>query len=212
MHPRHRSVRLVIALVASVGLLAACGDDDDTDGATFGEVLFDEADLDGTGGEEAHVTPVLTRFDPDEIDGLEVELGQSVGHTSDPIDYDADPPSGGDHHPTWLNCGLYARPVPNNHAVHSLEHGAVWFAVHPDATSEELTAVVDLARLAPDRVIVSPYPDLEATVVAVAWERRLVTDDAEDPRLLQFLRAFIDGHQSPEPGAPCSGGVGGPRS
>ena len=32
----------------------------------------------------------------------------------------------GEHNPVWQNCGFYNKPVRDESAVHSLEHGAVW--------------------------------------------------------------------------------------
>ncbi|MCC6313326.1 MAG: DUF3105 domain-containing protein, partial [Thermomicrobiales bacterium] len=42
-----------------------------------------------------------------------------------PVAYAEVPPVGGEHAPPpyWLNCGIYDRPVANESAVHSLEHG-----------------------------------------------------------------------------------------
>lgn len=150
--------------------------------------------------------------DPDDsaadvIEGVVVEDGQSRDHVENPV-YDADPPSGGDHAPIWLNCGVYDVEVPNEFAVHALEHGVVWFAHDPDLSTDERNTLIALHDAEPQRVIVSPYEGLEATVVAVAWERRLAVDSVEDPRLVEFLDAYISGAQSPEPRAPCSGGVG----
>lgn len=47
-------------------------------------------------------------------------------HTTAPVKYEQSPPVGGDHNAIWLNCGVYPSAVPNELAVHALEHGAVW--------------------------------------------------------------------------------------
>lgn len=145
------------------------------------------------------------RISGESIEGVVVEDGQTNDHVDAPA-YEADPPSGGDHLPVWLDCGFYDVEVPNGNAVHALEHGVVWFAHDPDLPSGEVEVLRTLYDAEPERVVVSPYPDLPSPVVAVAWERRLEVDSAEDPRLSAFMDAFIDGDQSPEPGVRCSDG------
>lgn len=49
----------------------------------------------------------------------------------------------------------------------------------------------------------SPNPGLDSPVVASAWGRQLRLDSADDDRLDQFISAFRDGQQSPEPHAAC---------
>jgi hypothetical protein len=41
------------------------------------------------------------------------------------IEYTRKPPTNGDHAPLWQNCGFYERPIQDENAVHSLDHGAV---------------------------------------------------------------------------------------
>ncbi len=53
----------------------------------------------------------------------EVAVGPAA-HVEGDIDYDGHP-AGGEHSAVWLNCGAYSEPVPEENAVHSLEHGAV---------------------------------------------------------------------------------------
>jgi hypothetical protein len=90
-----------------------------------------------------------------------------------------------------------------------MEHGAVWITYQPDLSSDQVEALRNLAH---DNtyVLVSPYPDLPAPVVASAWGKQLQLDSANDPRLEQFVSAFREGPQTPEPGAPCIGGTGNP--
>src|SRR5690606_20494200 len=114
-------------------------------------------------------------------------------------------------HPEWLNCGVYAEPVPAEHAVHSLEHGAVWITYQPDLGAAEVEALRSLYEPG-SYVVVSPYPDLPQPIVLSAWGRQLAVDSAEDERVGEFLSVYEQGPQNPEPGAPCSGGVGEPIS
>ena len=60
--------------------------------------------------------------------------------------YKQNPPVGGDHNPTWLNCGIYGQPVRNENAVHDLEHGAVWITYRPDLPQTQIDKLVGLVR------------------------------------------------------------------
>jgi hypothetical protein len=175
-----------LLLVAAV-VMGGCGDgSDDPDG--------DEARTD-----DAAVV---------EVDGVEVFEDLTNDHVEGEVDYDQAPPVGGDHDEVWLNCDAYDVPVPDENAVHALEHGVVWLAHDPDLPAADVEVLHDLHADRPDRLIVSPYPDLEAPVVAVAWGRRLEVDAAEDPRLEEFVETYVDGPDAPEPGATCQGGLG----
>jgi len=135
-------------------------------------------------------------------------------HVTGPVHYDHSPPVGGDHSAVWLNCGVYDRPVANENAVHSLEHGAVWITYLPDvppAEVDRLQALVKASYDGPNRyVILSPYPGQSAPIIASAWGQQLSLQSAGDPRLQSFITYFRQGPQTLEPGAPCSRGTGSP--
>lgn len=130
-----------------------------------------------------------------------------AGHVSEDVPYDRFPPPGGPHDPAWQNCGIYTEPVRPENAVHSMEHGAVWVTYDPSAVDP---AAIQDGLAGRPHVLVSPSGGMAVPVVATAWGRQIELDGAEDPRLEEFLRAFVQGPQTPEPGAPCTGGVGEP--
>lgn len=135
--------------------------------------------------------------------------GLSNEHIAGTITYEQAPPAGGPHSPVWQNCGIYDQPVPNEQAVHSLEHGAVWITYQPDLAETGVAQLRDAVR-GRSHVLLSPYPGLPAPVVASAWGLQLQLSGAADPRLAEFIAEFENGPQTPEPGAPCDGGVGEP--
>lgn len=141
---------------------------------------------------------------PDGVTTYEVEAGI---HVTTPVDYPQTPPVGGEHNPVWLNCGTYDSPVPNENAVHSMEHGAVWVTYTPDLTGPEVEKL--RARMPSSYGILSPMEDLPAPVVATAWGKQLLLDRADDPRLDQFIAAFANSPNAPEAGASCTGGSDG---
>jgi hypothetical protein len=145
-----------------------------------------------------------------DIPGVAIERAPGRSHRQGPINYSGKkPPSGGDHNPIPLTCGYYDQQPPNEYAVHSLEHGAVWVAYSPDTSQADVAALKDLAKH--EKVIVSPYEGLDSPVVLVAWERRLEVPSVHDPRVQQFIDAYAGGKQAPEQGLACTG-IGQPAS
>lgn len=128
-------------------------------------------------------------------------------HVQTPVKYAQSPPAGGKHNPIWLNCATYPTPVPNENAVHSMEHGAVWVTYRPGLPAAQVAA---LKRSIPSTyAVLSPFPGLKAPVVASAWGKQLFLDGADDPRLAAFIRKYRQGSQAPEGGAACTGGSDG---
>lgn len=129
-------------------------------------------------------------------------------HVEGRVDYDEVPPLGGPHAPSWANCGVYTeQAVPSEFAVHSMEHGAVWIT-YPQDGDVDVEALRDLV-VGQSHVLVSPSPKVDE-LTATAWGAQLVLDGVDDPALPAFIEAYVQGPQTPEPGAPCSGGVGEP--
>lgn len=131
------------------------------------------------------------------------ELGRD--HVAEAVEYPQDPPVGGDHNSAWWNCGIYTDPIPPYHAVHSLEHGAVWLTYQPDLPADQIETLTDLADQ--EFMLLSPDDTQTSPVVATAWGRQLEVDSADDDRLPIFITEFRQGPQTPEPGAACTGGT-----
>ncbi len=135
-------------------------------------------------------------------------------HTTAPVHYDHTPPAGGAHNPVPQNCGVYEQPIPDEHAVHSLEHGTVWITYLPSVSAADvakLRALVTSHYDGPNRyLLLSPYPGQHAPVVATAWGAQLNLDSVSDPRLVAFIEHYIGGDQGGEKGAYCMGGYGTP--
>ena len=142
-----------------------------------------------------------------DIQGVEEYSDLTANHVSEDVTYDAASPVGGDHNPAWQNCGFYEEPVVEEHAVHSLEHGAVWVTFDPELPQAQVDTLRELADQHP-YLLVSPREDIEAPVVASAWGIQLQLEDVDDERLEIFLLKYLQGPQTLEPGASCSGSVG----
>jgi hypothetical protein len=151
---------------------------------------------------------------PPSIDGLKVFTeNPSPRHTTKYVTYDHTPPAGGQHFPAsaegvygWLRCGVYTSPVPNEFAVHSQEHGAVWLTYLPDATPADIARLAALEQ-GKKYVLVSPYPGQPGRFMASTWGAQLSVDTADDPRLTAFVDTYQGGGQGGEKGADCIHGT-----
>jgi hypothetical protein len=144
-----------------------------------------------------------------DIEGVETIDGLTFNHVTTTVDYAQTPPAGGDHNAAWLNCGVYTEPVPNENAVHSLEHGAIWITYDPALPADEITALEAFAENQ-NYVLVTPFEGLESNIVITAWGYQLAVDSADDARLPVFLQKYLLNPELAEAGAPCSSGVGTP--
>jgi hypothetical protein len=140
------------------------------------------------------------------IGGVKTYEVASANHVNTTVTYDQMPGVGGDHNPVWLNCGIYETPVPENNAVHSMEHGAVWIT-YDGISDAEVSALKDTVG---DKtyLILSPFPSQDGKIKLTAWGEQLSVDSADDPRIKTFITKYRQGPQTLEPGAPCTGGIG----
>ncbi|MEU6483842.1 DUF3105 domain-containing protein [Streptomyces sp. NPDC046887] len=135
------------------------------------------------------------------------KLGRN--HVAKPVSYPMKPPVGGDHHRAWLNCdrNVYKVPVPEVHAVHSLEHGAVWVTYSDKAPAGDVKKLEEKVGKT-SYSFISPVKDQAGAVMLSAWGKQITVDGADDPRVDAFFGKYVQGTQTPEPGAACTGGVG----
>jgi len=144
------------------------------------------------------------------------DVGAAGDHRGGLISYDPAkfglPPSGGPHNPAWQNCGVYDKPIATEHAVHSLEHGAVWIVYQESLPSTELDTLKSYVK---DKTytLLSPYPKslsgvatpaLPTPIVVSAWGVQKGYSSA-DPEIKTFIEKYAVGSDSkaPEKGAQC---------
>lgn len=130
-------------------------------------------------------------------------------HRAGQIQYEVLPPVGGDHNERWQNCqgNVYTEPIANEHAVHSLEHGAVWITYNPDLLSDsQINSLADLVE-GNDKMFMSPFPTLDAPISLQAWGYQLKVDSPGDSRITDFIRALRANASLEGMAATCSGGV-----
>jgi hypothetical protein len=127
-------------------------------------------------------------------------------HEYGPLTYKYSPPVGGTHNPNWQRClgDVYDAPIANEHAVHSMEHGAIWITYRPDLPKAQVEQLAKKVR-GNDYMLMSPYPNLDKPISVQTWGYQLKVDNASDGRIDEFIRDLKQVSQV-EPGATCSTG------
>lgn len=183
---RNRRIGIVSAVVVAVGVLAL---------VITSVVLTPQKPTYSAGGNAGPIKGVQ-------------EFSNSAGHVQTPVSYPQTPPAGGEHAPAWLNCGVYSQPVPNENAVHSMEHGAIWVTYDPSLPASERKTLT--SKMPATYAILSPYDGLPTPIVLSGWNAQLQVKSADDPRISAFFEKYWKGGNAPEPGAPCTGAIDGP--
>ncbi|MEV4833869.1 DUF3105 domain-containing protein [Nonomuraea sp. NPDC049486] len=128
-------------------------------------------------------------------------------HVWNKVAYKETPPVGGEHNNYWQQCDIYDKPIHSEHAVHSLEHGAVWITYRPDLPADQIAKLKDVATSTgqQDYMLMSPFEGLPAPIVASTWNHQHKFDSPDDPKLGAFIKRYQNGADTPEPGATCGG-------
>lgn len=129
-------------------------------------------------------------------------------HVDTEVDYPMTPPAGGDHAAAWQNCDadVYTQPIRDENAVHALEHGAVWVTYNDKAAEADVKTLTERVSKTPYSLM-SPYESQSSPITLTAWGHQLKIEKASDPRVNEFFDKYVQGPQTPEPGAACTGGI-----
>lgn len=230
---RTNPVLATFLMLTIVALSAACGSSTSEDAADTGQTGQNETASQATTMErttDGGLTPAEATVGPNENsnmmpaggaerdpaqpppenppEGVETYPATDNDLVEDDVDYERTPPTNGPHAPLWQNCGFYEKPIRDENAVHSLDHGVVWITYRPDLPQEQIETLRTYSD--EEYVLVSPYPEQDAPVTATAWRNQLRLDGAGDPRLDEFVEQFRVSQTAPLSGNGCSGGVGDP--
>ncbi|MER5468655.1 DUF3105 domain-containing protein [Streptomyces sp. NPDC002935] len=142
-------------------------------------------------------------------DGVKTWKGTLArNHVTKTVTYPMEPPVGGDHNQVWMNCNgdVYTKAVNNMNAVHSLEHGAVWVTYNDKASDADVKALAAKVKKTP-YTLMSPVEDQKDPIMLSAWGKQRSVTGASDKNVDAFFSQFVQGKQTPEPGAACTNGL-----
>ncbi|WP_155055052.1 DUF3105 domain-containing protein [Streptomyces blattellae] len=190
---RNRILTIAASVVVVTGLVVG------------GVVLVQsQSDDDSTASDSKGTGKFVTGSDG--VKTWDAELSRT--HVTENVDYPMEPPVGGDHDQAWMNCNgdVYTEELTNVNAVHSLEHGAVWVTYTSKAAKEDVDALTEKVKQTP-YTLMSPYENQKDPIMLSAWGVQRTVTSADDPNVDKFFEKYVQGEQTPEPGAACTGGL-----
>ena len=152
------------------------------------------------------------------ISGIGVKAqDEGDGHVAEGtrVTYGSTPPNSGKHWPRWAACGVYENELPDEYAVHNLEHGQVVISYNlADATDvERLESLADDLEDFDKWGILRPYSQIDRGMVGLAaWTVVDLFSGVDEKRIEDFYYAYRGNRLSPETlavgrGIPCSSSV-----
>ncbi|HTQ05457.1 MAG TPA: DUF3105 domain-containing protein, partial [Polyangiaceae bacterium] len=130
------------------------------------------------------------------------------------VEYDTNPPSGGDHYPLWPQYRVYDYAIPREFYVHSLEHGGIVMTYSCDDCGSEVdqakaivadTEPADACCTAAgcpsgvsNQLVLTPDPGISTRWAASAWEFTLTADCFEPDVFANFIAEHRDSGVAPE--------------
>jgi hypothetical protein len=180
--------------------------------ALFTAVGLVAASIIGFGVYEVYKNGLSWQQKADAIAGIvdyrktEPDLLKPAQHAYGKLSYPQSPPVGGEHNPNWQRCqgDVYNDQIPNENAVHALEHGAVWITYNPSLPKDQVDKLAAKVK-GNDYMLMSQYPGLDKPISLQAWGFQLKLDSADDKRIDEFIKDLRQ-NASQEPGTPCSSG------
>ncbi|MFC0530915.1 DUF3105 domain-containing protein [Phytohabitans kaempferiae] len=136
------------------------------------------------------------------------QMAQGGQHQPGKIEYPVNPPAGGPHNQDWQNCmgDVYDAPIASEHAVHSLEHGAVWITYQPNLPQDQVEQLAEKVR-GTEKLMLSPFEGLDKPISLQAWGYQLKVDNASDSRIDEFIKALRVNASVEGPTALCAQGI-----
>jgi hypothetical protein len=110
------------------------------------------------------------------------------------VQYQTNPPTSGNHYPTWSKWGIFKDAPPDELLVHNLEHGGVIiFYDCPTGCTDAVNSLASYAnRYPPDSftgIMLVPRTGLpnDARIALVSWQHRMLLKSLDQNKIQQFM-------------------------
>lgn len=133
------------------------------------------------------------------IQGKKVSIQgrQHIAEGEDHPSYNSNPPTSGWHYDNQADWGFYEESLPDERAVHNLEHGGIWISYKKNEVSTStLLSLKNLAQKYNHAVIITPRSENDTTIALASWGRLMKLDDLDKYKVENFIKANVN--NSPE--------------
>lgn len=108
------------------------------------------------------------------------------------IQYNSNPPAGGNHYPTTAHSGMYDTPPMDGNLVHSLEHGAVILWYKPDLAKDDVERLKKIFNETSGKGIMTPRKGLDVPVAVSSWGRVLKLKTTDEKQIKAFFETNMN--------------------
>lgn len=110
--------------------------------------------------------------------------------------YNSNPPTSGSHYAQPADWGVYQKELPDEQAIHNLEHGGIWIS-YKDIDEKTKSDLEAIGKRYSGSVIVTPRSANDAKIVLASWGRLEKLENFDETKIVDFIRA--NKNKSPEP-------------
>lgn len=105
------------------------------------------------------------------------------------VEYKANPPASGDHYGVPANWGVYDHEIPDEAAVHNLEHGGVWINYKPEIPETAKEKLIEIAKSG-SKIILTPRSKNDSLIAVVSWGRIYKTESFNEETIRNFVLKY----------------------
>src|SRR3972149_1840580 len=104
--------------------------------------------------------------------------------------YNSNPPNSGNHWPAAAKNGIYDSPLPDEQALHNLEHGHVWISYKNDIGDDVKNKLKEIVSEDDWKIILSPRDGNDSKIALVSWGRVLSMDEPDYDKIKKFIETY----------------------
>ncbi len=117
----------------------------------------------------------------------QVHIAEGVSHPP----YNSNPPTSGWHYFTPADWGIYHQTIPDEVAIHNLEHGGIWLSYRDAGDTQTIQQLEDIVHRFPDHIILTYRPTNDRAIAVAAWSHLLKLDAVDSNTILDFINRYI---------------------